>query len=226
MASPTLSQPKRSKTYPDAVRLQAVQAVRENRGNVGRTARELGIPDETLRGWCRVYGARLTQLNLEPVAPFFSSERGRLAAQLTGREKYSESELTNAIAANIETICGDRFASPAQRVITQHALPNGRRLDLLIRHEDESLTIGEVKAASGRYAKMTGWLLYPAIGQLLYHAEVLSADEGVSVDKINLILFTDYAPDEYFSRAFSRVTASVAFIDVSPFFRPATPEYS
>lgn len=62
--------------YPDTFRAEALAALDANDGNVSRTAREIGMPESTLRSWANGVGKRRISAELR------GEKRGDLADRL------------------------------------------------------------------------------------------------------------------------------------------------
>jgi transposase len=144
----------------------------------------------------------------------------RIAAE-DGQTRYTESELQKAVLGKIDDVLSLLGLPAAVAVSSEYVLPNGMRVDILVKHLDDSYTIIETKAAGGDAKKGAGWLLYSTIGQLLYYAEVITDAYGVDHHRLNLCVIADYDPDVYYLRSLERVAARVRFHNIRPFLAHA-----
>lgn len=132
---------------------------------------------------------------------------------LSLRNEYSEVDLQKYFISQVRN--GLCLQDKPIKIIEQEVTLNaGLRLDVLILHPDQSLTICEVKSCSGTKSKARGWLLYSAIGQLLYYINIVSEEYEIPVENINLVLATDYEPDTYFYKALQMVNKSIQVINL------------
>jgi hypothetical protein len=199
--------------YSDVEKAEAIIRLAVNHYAFQKTADELGIPVQTIRRWNKRYSGQWV-LEHQETPSILEEYKNRYEqdfyVRLNTPGNYSESEFVRAICGRINQIA-DAIGLPEIEAFTrEEVLPNKKRIDILCKNLDGSLTIIEVKTYSGNCAdQKMGWLGYSAIGQLLYYAEVIKSAYGIRGERLHLCFITDCVLDRFTLAALGSVKKKI-----------------
>lgn len=171
-----------------------------------RKREDAGFSEALLRGRKNLYGLKIESEAL--------TRSRNIVASMSGGDKYAESVLIEFVKDKIEEIASLVGLPKVIECRTELTLPNRSRCDVISWHEDDSISVYEVKCSGDN--KGRGWLLYTAIGQLLYYFEVIKDCWAIDDARINLFVISDYDADDYFYRTLKHVNQKITFINLRP----------
>jgi len=191
--------------------------------SLSQVSRRYNIPDGTIHDWSahklvrprKVDFSRAIVIDQSSVALAITNESNTFLEKAK-HSRFSERELLHQIKTYAASIFGSLGYAPIEDLDIETRVANGIRVDLLAKHTDGTYTLAEVKSCGGSALKSRGWLLYGAIGQVLYYAEVLRDVLGLDDEKTNLLIMADYSPDLHFRRAIGQIKRRVDFLNVLP----------
>ena len=148
-------------------------------------------------------------------------ERAKLDAPVvTVRDDLQERYLAETFATMLQLMPQYVDWPAVRHVRYEYRLPrrengkkNGRRIDLLIEHIDDSYTIVEAKGSRGLNHMKDVSLLYGAVGQLLYYHVAFTDHVECSRDQVRLCLLCDWTPDAHFVQAIEQVRPTIQFVN-------------
>lgn len=199
-------------------------------GNVTQATNLLGINrtiiyywakrDESLR---RALEEWRTISGLSPEETEALLDSRRFIERLDQGSGYSEADLQNAIACNLEHIIARLGLPPIADSAKEYMLLDQSRIDFVVSHADNTFSLIEVKTCQ-RSPSNTGptsasWLLYSTIGQLLHYFEAFVDTCHVPRHLIRLFVFSDYDPTEYYLRSLNHVSLPIKLVNVKPLLR-------
>lgn len=88
---------------------EALLALKANRGNVSKTARELGMSDETLRQWARGIRRSIDPAVMDAVKSEMSDGFASLARQALRQARRKVSEMSGSAATIAAAVATDKF---------------------------------------------------------------------------------------------------------------------
>lgn len=162
----------------------------------------------------RLASLRVRQKTLSELA--YDEFRSRLRHAMPA---YSEKDLQNAIAHKASEV-SRAIGLPEVVSVESSVRVNNTglmRADLLFHHRKGFITIVEVKSHQ-KYSS-GGWLLYPAIGQILYYKECVCDQFEVDRSKVGMAILSDYEPDMYFMAALNQVKERIHYLNVLPILK-------
>lgn len=196
-----------------------IDSALRHKGRIMTVKKELGCAYNTIRRYMELYPEVKAAFEspAPEILPAFYEKTSALVESKTLDARrdsiaYTERDL-QLLAANEITQIASMFNWPfVESVSVEHRLPNNKRIDILCKHFDGSLSIIEVKV-SGKHAKPV-YFLYSTIGQVLYYNEVLKDVYNLPQSKIRLGIISDFEPDEYFYRTLNSLKVPMQYCNV------------